>query len=141
MDTLKHGFGQIKAKLKQIKPSEFQLIRPADTYRKETLFASLAKAGHPISKFCWGKQQTHTHTHTPYCSDVCVSRAHLSGNAQTLKLEPRQKQINTYERLRLLWRRFYSAHYMTLAIQSTGSHTPPVLLAAPPARLLICRAV
>jgi len=44
-----------------------------------------------------------------------------SGNAQTLKHEPKEKQINTYERLRDFWKRFYSAHYMTLAVQSRGT--------------------
>ncbi|KAM9849125.1 nardilysin b [Aulostomus maculatus] len=73
--------------------SEYQLARPSDSHRKEMLFGSLAKPGHPMSKFCWG-------------------------NAQTLKHEPREKQINTYQRLRNFWRRYYSAHYMTLAVQS-----------------------
>uniref|UniRef100_A0A8D3DP67 Nardilysin-like n=1 Tax=Scophthalmus maximus TaxID=52904 RepID=A0A8D3DP67_SCOMX len=73
--------------------SEYQLARPSDAHRKEMLFGSLAKPGHPMSKFCWG-------------------------NAQTLKHEPREKQINTYQRLRHFWRRYYSAHYMTLAVQS-----------------------
>ncbi|XP_075901317.1 nardilysin-like isoform X2 [Nelusetta ayraudi] len=73
--------------------SEYQLARPSDSHRKEMLFGSLARAGHPMGKFFWG-------------------------NAQTLKHEPREKQINTYERLRLFWRRYYSAHYMTLAVQS-----------------------
>lgn len=45
-----------------------------------------------------------------------------SGNAQTLKHEPKEKQINTYQRLRDFWRRYYSAHYMTLAVQSKGIH-------------------
>lgn len=43
-----------------------------------------------------------------------------TGNAQTLKQEPRERGINTYERLRQFWTRFYSAHYMTLAVQSKG---------------------
>ncbi|XP_027145877.1 nardilysin b [Larimichthys crocea] len=73
--------------------SEYQLARPSDSHRKEMLFGSLAKPGHPMSKFCWG-------------------------NAQTLKHEPREKQINTYQRLRHFWKRYYSAHYMTLAVQS-----------------------
>ncbi|XP_015254488.1 PREDICTED: nardilysin-like [Cyprinodon variegatus] len=76
--------------------SEYQLARPSDSHRKEMLFGSLAKPGHPMGKFCWG-------------------------NAQTLKHEPREKQINTYERLRGFWRRYYSAHYMTLAVQSRES--------------------
>ncbi|KAG1945781.1 nardilysin b [Pimephales promelas] len=73
--------------------SEYQMGRPLDSNRKEMLFGSLAKANHPMSKFFWG-------------------------NAQTLKDEPREKNINTYERLREFWRRFYSAHYMTLTVQS-----------------------
>ncbi|XP_057696345.1 nardilysin [Corythoichthys intestinalis] len=73
--------------------SEFQLARPSDSHRKEMLFGGLAVPGHPMSKFCWG-------------------------NAQTLKHEPRERGINTYQRLRQFWSRFYSAHYMTLAVQS-----------------------
>ncbi|XP_054645648.1 nardilysin-like [Dunckerocampus dactyliophorus] len=73
--------------------SEYQLARPSDSHRKEMLFGSLATPGHPMSKFCWG-------------------------NAQTLKHEPREKGINTYQRLRDFWRRYYSAHYMTLTVQS-----------------------
>ncbi|KAL7867154.1 hypothetical protein AOLI_G00149680 [Acnodon oligacanthus] len=73
--------------------SEYQLARPSDSHRKEMLFGSLAKPNHPMSKFCWG-------------------------NAQTLKHEPKVKKINTYVRLREFWRRYYSAHYMTLTIQS-----------------------
>uniref|UniRef100_A0A671VR26 Nardilysin b (N-arginine dibasic convertase) n=1 Tax=Sparus aurata TaxID=8175 RepID=A0A671VR26_SPAAU len=78
--------------------SEYQLARPSDSHRKEMLFGSLAKPGHPMGKFCWG-------------------------NAQTLKHEPREKQINTYQRLRHFWKRYYSAHYMTLAVQSKGTNT------------------
>ncbi|KAM7409400.1 hypothetical protein PAMA_001060 [Pampus argenteus] len=73
--------------------SEYQLARPSDSHRNEMLFGSLAKPGHPMSKFCWG-------------------------NAQTLKHGPREKQINTYQRLRDFWKRYYSAHYMTLTVQS-----------------------
>uniref|UniRef100_A0A3B4C7I2 Nardilysin a (N-arginine dibasic convertase) n=1 Tax=Pygocentrus nattereri TaxID=42514 RepID=A0A3B4C7I2_PYGNA len=73
--------------------SEYQLAKPSDSHRKEMLFGSLAKPNHPMSKFCWG-------------------------NAQTLKTEPKNKKINVYERLREFWKRHYSAHYMTLAVQS-----------------------
>ncbi|XP_071772027.2 nardilysin [Centroberyx gerrardi] len=73
--------------------SEYQLAKPSDSHRKEMLFGSLAKPGHPMGKFCWG-------------------------NAQTLKQEPRKKKINVYKRLRAFWKRHYSAHYMTLAVQS-----------------------
>ncbi|KAM4625377.1 nardilysin-like [Polymixia lowei] len=73
--------------------SEYQLAKPSDSHRKEMLFGSLAKPGHPMGKFCWG-------------------------NAQTLKQEPKKKKINVYKRLRAFWKRHYSAHYMTLAVQS-----------------------
>uniref|UniRef100_A0A3P9K9K4 Nardilysin n=1 Tax=Oryzias latipes TaxID=8090 RepID=A0A3P9K9K4_ORYLA len=73
--------------------SEFQMARPSDFHRKEMLFGSLSKAGHPMGKFFWG-------------------------NAQTLKHDPKERQIDTYEKLQDFWRRHYSAHYMTLAVQS-----------------------
>ncbi|XP_063057028.1 nardilysin b isoform X2 [Engraulis encrasicolus] len=73
--------------------SEYQLARPSDSQRKEMLFGSLAKPNHVMSKFCWG-------------------------NAQTLKHEPKEKGINTYNRLREFWKRYYSAHFMTLVVQS-----------------------
>ncbi|XP_074547358.1 nardilysin-like [Halichoeres trimaculatus] len=73
--------------------SEYQLAKPSDSHRKEMLFGSLAKPGHPMGKFCWG-------------------------NAETLKHEPNKKKINVYKRLRAFWRKHYSAHYMTLAVQS-----------------------
>ncbi|KAJ8377820.1 hypothetical protein AAFF_G00251390 [Aldrovandia affinis] len=76
--------------------SEYQLAKPSDSHRKEMLFGSLARPGHPMGKFCWG-------------------------NAQTLKHEPREKMIDTYQRLREFWERHYSAHYMTLAVQSRES--------------------
>uniref|UniRef100_A0A672ZPQ1 Nardilysin a (N-arginine dibasic convertase) n=1 Tax=Sphaeramia orbicularis TaxID=375764 RepID=A0A672ZPQ1_9TELE len=73
--------------------SEYQLAKPSDSHRKEMLFGSLAKPGHPMGKFCWG-------------------------NAQTLKQEPKKKKINVYKRLRAFWKKHYSAHYMSLAVQS-----------------------
>uniref|UniRef100_A0A3B4A1W4 Nardilysin b (N-arginine dibasic convertase) n=1 Tax=Periophthalmus magnuspinnatus TaxID=409849 RepID=A0A3B4A1W4_9GOBI len=73
--------------------SEFQMARPSDSQRKEMLFGSIAKPGHPMGKFLWG-------------------------NTQTLKQEPRDKGINTYEHLRQFWTRYYTAQYMTLAVQS-----------------------
>uniref|UniRef100_A0AAV2JGU6 Nardilysin n=1 Tax=Knipowitschia caucasica TaxID=637954 RepID=A0AAV2JGU6_KNICA len=73
--------------------SEYQLAKPSDSHRKEMLFGSLAKADHPMGKFCWG-------------------------NAQTLKLEPKKQKINVYKRLRAFWKQHYSASYMTLAVQS-----------------------
>ncbi|KAM4724091.1 nardilysin-like isoform 1-T3 [Anableps anableps] len=73
--------------------SEYQLAKPSDSHRKEMLFGSLAKPGHPMGKFCWG-------------------------NAETLKKEPKRKKINVYKRLCAFWKKHYSAHYMTLAVQS-----------------------
>uniref|UniRef100_A0A087X7I9 Nardilysin convertase n=1 Tax=Poecilia formosa TaxID=48698 RepID=A0A087X7I9_POEFO len=73
--------------------SEYQLAKPSDSHRKEMLFGSLAKPGHPMGKFCWG-------------------------NAETLKHEPKKKKINVYKRLFAFWKEHYSAHYMTLAVQS-----------------------
>ncbi|EHB00686.1 Nardilysin [Heterocephalus glaber] len=41
-----------------------------------------------------------------------------SGNAETLKHEPKKNNIDTHARLREFWIRYYSAHYMTLVVQS-----------------------
>uniref|UniRef100_A0A8I5NID6 Nardilysin convertase n=1 Tax=Papio anubis TaxID=9555 RepID=A0A8I5NID6_PAPAN len=73
--------------------SEYQLARPSDANRKEMLFGSLARPGHPMGKFFWG-------------------------NAETLKHEPKKNNIDTHARLREFWMRYYSAHYMTLVVQS-----------------------
>lgn len=43
------------------------------------------------------------------------------GNAETLKHEPKKNNIDTHSRLREFWMRYYSAHYMTLVVQSKGS--------------------
>lgn len=50
--------------------SEYQLAKPSDSHRKEMLFGSLAKPGHPMGKFCWGELvNTTTGTHnTPRAS-------------------------------------------------------------------------
>ena len=34
--------------------SEFEMALPADSNRKQQLFGSLAKDGHPMAKFMWG---------------------------------------------------------------------------------------
>lgn len=44
--------------------AEYQLARPSDSHRKEMLFGSLARAGHPMAKFFWGETHTHTRAHT-----------------------------------------------------------------------------
>lgn len=38
-----------------LKLTEYQLARPSDANRKEMLFGSLARPGHPMGKFFWGK--------------------------------------------------------------------------------------
>ncbi|XP_048458054.1 nardilysin [Rhincodon typus] len=73
--------------------SEFQLASPSDSSRKELLFGSLARPGHPMGKFFWG-------------------------NSETLKHMPKENNIDTYARLKEFCKRHYSAHYMTLAVQS-----------------------
>lgn len=45
----------------------------------------------------------------------------FAGNADTLKHEPKMNNIDTYTRLREFWQRHYSAHYMTLVVQSKGN--------------------
>jgi len=40
---------------KFFKLTEYQLARPSDANRKEMLFGSLARPGHPMKKFFWGK--------------------------------------------------------------------------------------
>lgn len=39
-----------------LKLTEYQLARPSDANRKEMLFGSLARPGHPMGKFFWGKR-------------------------------------------------------------------------------------
>lgn len=47
--------------------SEYQLAKPSDSHRKEMLFGSLAKPGHPMGKFCWGEcGKTTTGTFNPH---------------------------------------------------------------------------
>uniref|UniRef100_A0A4W3IYV7 Nardilysin b (N-arginine dibasic convertase) n=1 Tax=Callorhinchus milii TaxID=7868 RepID=A0A4W3IYV7_CALMI len=92
--------------------SEFQLAIPSDSSRKEVLFGSLAKPGHPMSKFFWG-------------------------NSQTLKHNPKQQGIDVHARLQEFWKRHYSAHYITLAVQSkvvpvTKVHSLNITWALPP---------
>uniref|UniRef100_A0A7M4E919 Nardilysin-like n=1 Tax=Crocodylus porosus TaxID=8502 RepID=A0A7M4E919_CROPO len=57
------------------------------------LLGSLAKPGHPMRKFFWG-------------------------NAETLKHEPKNRNIDIYARLKDFWQLYYSAHYMNLVVQS-----------------------
>lgn len=58
--------------------SEYQLAKPSDSHRKEMLFGSLAKPGHPMGKFCWGELVKTTagtrNTHTTQSSLGYVQR-------------------------------------------------------------------
>lgn len=50
--------------------SEYQLAKPSDSHRKEMLFGSLAKPGHPMGKFCWG-ELVNTTAGTAQCTQRC----------------------------------------------------------------------
>ncbi|XP_060071056.1 nardilysin-like [Ylistrum balloti] len=76
--------------------SEFQMSLPDDDDRINALLGTLAKPGHPMSKF-------------------------FTGNAETLRTIPKQNGINVYSRLRDFYTRMYSSHYMTVAMQSKDS--------------------
>lgn len=56
---------------------------------------------------------------------VPASPVMFAGNADTLKHEPKLNNIDTYTRLREFWQRHYSAHYMTLVVQSKGNISSP----------------
>ncbi|XP_071954430.1 nardilysin-like [Antedon mediterranea] len=76
--------------------SEFQMSLPADHFRKQQLFGSFTKEGHPLGKFMWG-------------------------NSTTLKADPISKGIEVHKRLQEFRERMYSSDYMTLAVQSPES--------------------
>ncbi|CAL4145200.1 unnamed protein product, partial [Meganyctiphanes norvegica] len=71
--------------------SEFQMAQPEDAYRIQQLFASIADENHPMSKFTWG-------------------------NETTLNLEIPDQEL--HEKLHKLRLQYYSAQYMTLAVQA-----------------------
>lgn len=66
---------------------------PSDSCRRQQLFASLAKDGHPMAKFTWG-------------------------NSTTLNLPNDQDGTELNQRLRLFWQQHYTADRMTLVLQS-----------------------
>lgn len=72
---------------------EFQMALPSDSCRKQQLFASLAKDGHPMTNFTWGNSST----------------LNLAGDPEGVKLN---------QRLRLFWQEHYTADRMTLVLQS-----------------------
>ncbi|XP_078042474.1 nardilysin [Augochlora pura] len=78
-------------KEREIVESEFKMALPVDLYRKEQMFCSFAKPGHPAMKFMWGNLIT------------------LRDNVDDEKL---------YEELHKFRERHYSAHRMKLAVQA-----------------------
>lgn len=72
---------------------EFQMALPSDSCRKQQLFASLAKNGHPMAKFMWG-------------------------NSTTLKLSNDPDGVELNRRVRLFWQEHYTADRMTIVLQS-----------------------
>ena len=72
---------------------EFQMALPSDSCRKQQLFASLAKNGHPMAKFMWG-------------------------NSTTLKLANDSDGVELNRRVRLFWQEHYTADRMTIVLQS-----------------------
>ena len=66
---------------------------PSDSCRRQQLFASLAKSGHPMAKFTWG-------------------------NSTTLNLPEDPESVKLNQRLRLFWKENYTADRMTLVLQS-----------------------
>ncbi|XP_071799391.1 nardilysin-like [Asterias amurensis] len=73
--------------------SEFQMSLPSDHHRKQQMLGSLTRDNHPMGKFMWG-------------------------NSTSLKTEPAAKNIDVHKRLIEYRKRVYSAHYMTLVVQS-----------------------
>lgn len=76
--------------------SEFQMALPSDLCRKQQLFASFAKTGHPMSKFTWG-------------------------NLATLNLPNDPDGLKLNQRLHEFWKQYYTADRMTLVLQSKHS--------------------
>ncbi|XP_064624973.1 nardilysin-like [Lineus longissimus] len=75
---------------------EFTMSKLSDFARRQQLFSNMTKPNHPMGKFFWG-------------------------NSQSLKSDPQSLGIDVYGKLRDFYKRMYSAHYMTLAVQSRDS--------------------
>ena len=96
METFSSHFHETVQSISIFVLLEFQMALPSDTCRKQQLFASFAKTGHPMSKFTWG-------------------------NSDTLNLpnDPEGSELN--KRLRIFWKQYYTADRMTLVLQSKHS--------------------
>ncbi|CAI9736667.1 nardilysin isoform X2 [Octopus vulgaris] len=73
--------------------SEFEEGRPDDDNRSARLLANLCRTGHPIGNF-------------------------IEGNITSLRTDPNKDNIDVYSRLKEYHQKMYSAHFMTLAVQS-----------------------
>ncbi|KAK3870248.1 hypothetical protein Pcinc_024512 [Petrolisthes cinctipes] len=71
--------------------SEFQMALPDDTSRDQQMFATLASEGHPMGKFTWGNEST---------LNIGIPDEELHKQLHELRLK------------------YYSAQYMTLAVQA-----------------------
>ncbi|XP_013394471.1 nardilysin [Lingula anatina] len=87
--------GAVDREIKAV-DSEFDMNLNSDSARKEQLLGSLAQPGHPMGKFMWG-------------------------NSKSLKTDTAAQGIDIYSRLQDFYRKHYSAHVMTLAVQSKDS--------------------
>ena len=74
---------------------EFQTSIQKDPIRLQQLLCTLARPDHPYSKFVWG-------------------------NAKSLKEDLKESNIDLRARLREFYSRWYSSHYMTLVVHSSG---------------------
>lgn len=73
--------------------SEFRMAIPSDSCRRQQLFASLSKPGHPMSVFSWG-------------------------NSATLNIDGDPEGVELNRRLHSFWQQHYTSDRMTLVLQS-----------------------
>lgn len=73
---------------------EYQLAKPSDSHRKEMLFGSLAKPGHPMGKFCWGElANTTAGTLNPHRVSSGYFQAKTNKSAETAASAPSHADI------------------------------------------------
>lgn len=73
---------------------EYQLAKPSDSHRKEMLFGSLAKPGHPMGKFCWGElANTTAGTLNPHRASSGYLQARTNKSAETAARAPSHADI------------------------------------------------
>lgn len=72
---------------------EYQLAKPSDSHRKEMLFGSLAKPGHPMGKFCWGELANTTAGTLIYTGPPQGTSARTNKSAETAARAPPHADI------------------------------------------------